>query len=120
MLKGIECLEYGLSLANMAQGEQLDVSRGINCSVSHEPLGVCAGVVPFNFPVMVPLWMVTIAIAAGNTVILKPSEKVPSAVLWLAEAFREAGMPDGGCNVIHGDKETVDAILDEQRNKAVT
>jgi hypothetical protein len=109
VLKGIECLEFGLSLENMAQGEQLDVSRGINCSVTHEPLGVVAGVVPFNFPVMVPLWMLPQALAAGNTFVLKPSELVPYGALKLASLLQEAGLPDGVFNTVNGAQPAVEA-----------
>ena len=119
--RGLENVEFCAGLVHHMKGESLEqASTGVDVSQIRQPVGVVACVTPFNFPVMVPLWMVTTAIAAGNTVILKPSEKVPSAVLWLAEAFREAGLPDGVLNVVHGDKETVDAILDEPRIKAVS
>lgn len=119
--RGLENVEFCAGLVHHMKGETLEqASTGVDVSQIRQPVGVVACVTPFNFPVMVPLWMVTTAIAAGNTVILKPSEKVPSAVLWLAEAFREAGLPDGVLNVVHGDKETVDAILDEPRIKAVS
>ena len=119
VLKGIECLEYGLSLENMAQGEQLDVSRGINCSITHEPLGVVAGVVPFNFPVMVPLWMLPQALAAGNTFVLKPSEVVPYGAIKLASLLQEAGLPDGVFNTINGSQPAVEAIVDHPDIKAM-
>ena len=112
VLKGIECVEYGTSISNLAQGEQLDVSRGINCEVTHEPVGVCAGIVPFNFPTMVPLWMLPQALAAGNTFILKPSEQVPYGSMRLAEIFKEAGLPDGVLNIVNGGRETVEALCD--------
>ena len=114
VLKGIECVEYGTSISNLAQGEQLDVSRGINCEVTHEPVGVCAGIVPFNFPTMVPLWMLPQALAAGNTFILKPSEQVPYGSMRLAEIFQEAGLPDGVLNIVNGGKETVEALCDHE------
>jgi len=85
-----------------------------------QPVGVCAGITPFNFPVMVPLWMFPVAIACGNTFILKPSEKVPSASMRMAELFSEAGLPDGVFNVVHGDKEAVDAILNHPGIHAVS
>lgn len=112
VLKGIECVEFGTSISNLAQGEQLDVSRGINCEVTHEPVGVCAGIVPFNFPTMVPLWMLPQALAAGNTFVLKPSEQVPYGSMRLAEIFKEAGLPDGVLNIVNGGKETVEALCD--------
>ena len=110
VLKGIECVEYGCSLHNIAQGEQLDVSRGINCAVTYEPVGVCAGVVPFNFPTMVPLWMLPQALVTGNTFVLKPSEQVPYGSMKLALLFKEAGLPDGVLNVVNGDKVAVDRL----------
>ena len=112
VLKGIECLEFGCALPNLAQGQQLDVSRGIKCEVSYEPIGVCAGVSPFNFPVMVPLWMLPQALAAGNTFVLKPSEQVPYGAMRLAVLLAEAGLPDGVFNVVNGRRDTVEALCD--------
>jgi malonate-semialdehyde dehydrogenase (acetylating)/methylmalonate-semialdehyde dehydrogenase len=117
--KAIECVEFGTSVHNLAQGEQLDVSRGINCEVTHEPVGVCAGIVPFNFPAMVPLWMLPQALTSGNTFVLKPSEQVPYSAMRLAELFKEAGLPDGVLNVVNGGKETVEAICDHPDIQAV-
>ncbi|MCY1071692.1 CoA-acylating methylmalonate-semialdehyde dehydrogenase [Nannocystis sp. RBIL2] len=119
VLKGIECLEYGISLQNMVAGEQLDVSRGINCSITYEPLGVCAGIVPFNFPIMVPLWMLPQALVSGNTFILKPSEVVPYGAMKLAELLREAGLPAGVFNTVNGGQPAVEAIADHPDIKAV-
>src|SRR5213075_1537454 len=85
-----------------------------------QPVGVCAGITPFNFPVMVPLWMFPMAIACGNTFVLKPSEKVPSASILMAELFKQAGLPDGVLNVVHGDKIAVDAILNHPSVNAVS
>lgn len=119
VLKGIECLEYGISLQNMIAGEQLDVSRGINCSTTYEPLGVCAGIVPFNFPVMVPLWMLPQALVAGNCFILKPSEVVPYGAAKLGELLREAGLPAGVYNTVNGGQAAVEAIADHPGIKAV-
>jgi len=98
-------------------GERLAVLLGDQV---RQPIGVCAGITPFNFPVMVPLWMFPVAIACGNTFVLKPSEKVPSASLRMAELFKEAGLPDGVLNVVHGDKEAVDAILNHSGIAAVS
>ncbi|MDP2270186.1 MAG: CoA-acylating methylmalonate-semialdehyde dehydrogenase [Archangium sp.] len=117
--KGIECVEFAASLHMMADGGQLDVSRGVNCQVTHEPLGVVAGIVPFNFPVMVPLWMAPNAIMAGNAFILKPSEVVPYGAMKLASLWQEAGLPDGIFNVVNGQRETVEAIVDHPEIKAV-
>jgi malonate-semialdehyde dehydrogenase (acetylating)/methylmalonate-semialdehyde dehydrogenase len=118
VLKGIECVEMGASLQNMAAGEQLDVSRGVNCRVIHEPHGVVAGIVPFNFPTMVPLWMIPQALVGGNAMVLKPSEKVPFGAMRVAELLQEAGLPDGVLNVVNGSKETVEAIVDHPGIKA--
>lgn len=119
VLKGIECVEYGCSLGNVAQGEQLDVSRGINCSVTHEPVGVCAGVVPFNFPTMVPLWMLPQALTTGNTFVLKPSEQVPFGSMKLALLLKEAGLPDGVLNIVNGGREAVETLSDSDTVKAL-
>ena len=117
--KGIECVEFAASLHMMADGGQLDVSRGVNCRVTHEGLGVVAGIVPFNFPVMVPLWMVPNALMAGNAFILKPSEIVPYGAMKLAALLQEAGLPDGLFNVVNGQRECVEAIVDHEDIKAV-
>jgi malonate-semialdehyde dehydrogenase (acetylating)/methylmalonate-semialdehyde dehydrogenase len=117
--KGIECIEFAASLPNMVAGGQLDVSRGINCQVTDEPLGVVAGITPFNFPIMVPLWTLPIAITAGNTFILKPSELVPYGSLRLAALLKEAGLPDGVVNVVNGGKEPVEAVVDHPEIDAV-
>ncbi len=117
--KGIECVEMGCALANMIGGEQIDVSRGINCSVTYEPLGVCAGIVPFNFPVMVPLWMIPQVLIGGNAFILKPSEQVPFGAMKLGLLLQEAGLPDGVFNVINGARPAVEAIVDHPEIKAV-
>lgn len=117
--KGIECVEMGASLANMVAGGQIDVSRGVNCEVTHEALGVVAGVVPFNFPVMVPLWMLPQALLGGNSFILKPSEQVPYGAMKLALLLKEAGLPDGVFNIVNGTREVVEAICDHPDIKAV-
>lgn len=117
--KGIECVEMGCSLANMAAGGQLDVSRGVNCEVTQEALGVVAGIAPFNFPIMVPLWMMPQALLAGNCFILKPSEIVPYGAMKLSQIFKEAGLPDGVFNVVNGGREVVEAICDHPDIKAV-
>src|ERR1700716_562705 len=96
------------------------VSRDADVHSFRQPLGVCAGITPFNFPIMVPLWMHPIALATGNTFILKPSERDPSASNFVAELYREAGLPDGVFNVVHGDKVAVDALLDHPDVAAVS
>lgn len=117
--KGIECVEFAASLHMMGDGGQLDVSRGVNCRITHEPLGVVGGIVPFNFPVMVPLWMVPNALMAGNAFILKPSEVVPYGATRIAQLLQEAGLPDGLFNVVNGQRETVEAIVDHPEIQAV-
>jgi malonate-semialdehyde dehydrogenase (acetylating) / methylmalonate-semialdehyde dehydrogenase len=120
VLKGIECLEYGCSLPNMVAGGQLDVSRGVNCRVTYEPLGVVAGIVPFNFPAMVPMWTLPQMLVAGNTVILKPSEVVPFSVRKIALLAQEAGLPPGVLNLVNGGQPAVEAIVDHPDVKAVS
>jgi malonate-semialdehyde dehydrogenase (acetylating) / methylmalonate-semialdehyde dehydrogenase len=114
VLKAIECVEYGCSLPNIAAAPQLDVSRGVNCKIVYESLGIVAGVTPFNFPLMVPLWMLPQALVGGNAFILKPSEQVPLSVVRLAEMLQEAGLPDGIFNVVNGGRETVEALCDDE------
>ncbi len=117
--KGIECVEYGCSLPNLAAGNQLEVSRGVACEVAYAPLGVVAGITPFNFPLMVPLWMLPQALVGGNAFILKPSERVPLSTLRLAELLKEAGLPDGVFNMVQGGRDAVEAICDHPLVKAV-
>ncbi|NOZ75992.1 MAG: CoA-acylating methylmalonate-semialdehyde dehydrogenase [FCB group bacterium] len=119
ILRGIEVVEFAASLPNMLKGESSNVGHGINCTMTHEPLGVVAGITPFNFPIMVPLWMIPIAITSGNCFILKPSEQTPLAALKLAEYLQEAGLPNGVLNVINGSREAVESICDHPDIKAV-
>ncbi len=119
--RGIENLEFATGIPNLLKGgfsEQ--VSGGVDVYQIRQPLGVVAGITPFNFPAMVPMWMFATAIAAGNTFVLKPSEKDPSASNYLAELLKEAGVPDGVFNVVHGDKVAVDAILEHPDIAAVS
>ncbi len=110
--RGIEVIEFASGVPHLLKGEHAeDVGRGVDCHSLLQPVGVCAGITPFNFPVMVPLWMFPVAIACGNTFVLKPSEKVPSCSLRMAELFKEAGLPDGVLSVVPGDKEAVDTLL---------
>ena len=111
--RGLEVVEFACGIAHLAKGEYSEkVSTGVDVYSLRQPLGVVGIISPFNFPAMVPMWFFPIAIAAGNTVVLKPSEKDPSASIWMANAMKEAGLPDGVFNVVHGDKESVDALLD--------
>ncbi|MGX1700978.1 CoA-acylating methylmalonate-semialdehyde dehydrogenase [Microbacterium sp. NPDC055357] len=110
--RGMEVVEFACGLGHLTKGAYSEnVSTSIDVYTLRQPLGVVGIISPFNFPAMVPLWFFSIAIAAGNAVVLKPSEKDPSAANWLAELFTEAGLPDGVLNVVHGDKEAVDALL---------
>ena len=111
--RGLEVVEFATSIPHLLKGEYSEnVSTGVDVYSVHQPLGVVGIISPFNFPAMVPLWFFPIAIAAGNTVVLKPSEKDPSAAIWMAKLLKEAGLPDGVFNVVHGDKESVDALLE--------
>lgn len=119
VMKGIEVLEFALSLQNLDAGDALEVSRGVTCTTRRVPLGVVAGIVPFNFPVMVPMWMFPIAIAAGNAFVLKPSERVPTASTMIAELWKRAGLPDGVFSIVNGDAAVVDALIDHPGIEAV-
>ena len=119
--RGIENLEFACGIPNLLKGGFTEqASTGVDVFQIRQPLGVVAGITPFNFPAMVPMWMFATAIATGNTFILKPSEKDPSAAMFLAELLHEAGVPDGVFNVVHGDKVAVDAILDHPDIAAVS
>jgi malonate-semialdehyde dehydrogenase (acetylating)/methylmalonate-semialdehyde dehydrogenase len=119
--RGLEVVEFACGIPQLLKGDYSDqVSRGVDAFSFREPVGVCAGITPFNFPVMVPMWMFPVAIACGNTFVLKPSERDPSAAVRIAELWAEAGLPDGVFNVVHGDKESVDALLDHTDVAAIS
>jgi malonate-semialdehyde dehydrogenase (acetylating)/methylmalonate-semialdehyde dehydrogenase len=119
--RGIEMVEFAVGIPQMLKGEFTDqISRGIDAWSMRQALGVVAGITPFNFPVMVPMWMFPVALACGNTFILKPSERDPSASLLHARLLKEAGLPDGVFNVVQGDKVTVDALLDHPVVQAIS
>jgi malonate-semialdehyde dehydrogenase (acetylating) / methylmalonate-semialdehyde dehydrogenase len=119
--RGLEVIEFACGIPTLLKGDYSDqVSTGVDVFSFREPLGVCAGITPFNFPAMVPMWMHPVAIACGNTFVLKPSERDPSASLLVAELWAEAGLPDGVFNVVQGDKEAVDALLDDPDVAAVS
>ncbi|TYQ17238.1 UNVERIFIED_ORG: malonate-semialdehyde dehydrogenase (acetylating)/methylmalonate-semialdehyde dehydrogenase [Zoogloea ramigera] len=119
--RGIEMVEFAVGIPQMLKGEFTEqISRGIDAWSVRQPLGVVAGITPFNFPVMVPMWMFPLAIACGNTFILKPSERDPSASLLHAKLLKEAGLPDGVFNVVQGDKLAVDALLDHPSIQALS
>src|SRR6201986_2473077 len=120
-IRGLEVGEYACGIPPLLKGEFSEqVSTDVDAFSFRQPLGVCAGITPFNFPAMVPMWMYPIAIATGNTFVLKPSERDPSASQFVAELWAEAGLPDGVFNVVHGDKEAVDALLTHPEVAAVS
>ncbi|MCE1173883.1 MAG: CoA-acylating methylmalonate-semialdehyde dehydrogenase [Propionibacteriales bacterium] len=119
--RGLENVEFAAGLVHLLKGDYSEqVSRGVDVHSIKQPVGVVACITPFNFPIMVPLWMTASAIACGNTVVLKPSEKDPSASVFLAKLFADAGLPDGVLNVVHGDAEAVNTLLDSPEVKAVS
>ena len=119
--RGIENVEYACSAPEFLKGEfSKNVGPSIDSWSEFQPLGVVAGITPFNFPAMVPLWMFPMAIVCGNTFVLKPSEKDPSSTLFIAQLLKEAGLPDGVMNVVNGDKEAVDTVLHDPRIQAVS
>ncbi|HNS86477.1 MAG TPA: aldehyde dehydrogenase family protein, partial [Parvularculaceae bacterium] len=119
--RGLEVIEFACGVPHLQKGEYTDqAGPGIDVYSMRQPLGVCAGVTPFNFPAMIPMWMFGVAVACGNTFIVKPSERDPSVPLRLAELMMEAGLPEGVLNVVNGDKEAVDALLEDPRVKAIS
>jgi malonate-semialdehyde dehydrogenase (acetylating)/methylmalonate-semialdehyde dehydrogenase len=121
VMRGIEVVEFACGIPSLFMGESIEnIARNVDCETIRHPLGVCAGVTPFNFPAMVPLWMYPIAITCGNTFILKPSEKVPLSSELIAQLLMEAGLPKGVLSIVHGGKESVDALLTHPLVKAVS
>ncbi|HET8567036.1 MAG TPA: CoA-acylating methylmalonate-semialdehyde dehydrogenase [Solirubrobacterales bacterium] len=121
VLRGLEVVEFACGIPQLLKGEYSDqVSTGVDAFSFRQPLGVCAGITPFNFPAMVPMWMHPVAIACGNAFVLKPSERDPSASNLVAELYSEAGLPEGVFNVVHGDKAAVDALLDHPDVAAIS
>ncbi len=119
--RGIEVVEFACGMPHLLKGEHsLNVGTGVDSFSLLQPLGVCAGITPFNFPAMVPMWMFPIAIAAGNTFVLKPADKDPSASLYIAELFSQAGLPKGVFNVVHGVADAVNALITHDQVKAVS
>ncbi|MBS9405745.1 aldehyde dehydrogenase family protein, partial [Halomonas sp. TRM85114] len=119
--RGLEVVEFACGIPHLQKGEHsMNVGTGVDSYSMMQPLGVCAGISPFNFPAMVPMWMFPIALACGNTFVMKPSEKDPSTSMRLAELLKEAGLPDGVFNVVNGDKESVDVLLTDERVQAVS
>ncbi|OZG72018.1 methylmalonate-semialdehyde dehydrogenase (acylating) [Hahella sp. CCB-MM4] len=121
LTRGLEVVEFACGIPHLLKGEHsLNVGRGVDSYSKMQPVGVCAGISPFNFPAMVPMWMFPIAIACGNTFVMKPSEKDPSTTYRLAELLAEAGLPPGVFNIVNGDKEAVDVLLTDDRIGAVS
>ena len=121
IIRGMEVVEFACGIPQLLKGEYSDqIGSGVDSWSLRQPVGVCAGITPFNFPVMVPMWMFPVALACGNTFILKPSERDPSASLFIADLLAQAGLPQGVFNVVHGDKEAVDALLTDARVAAVS
>ncbi|MFT6704022.1 MAG: malonate-semialdehyde dehydrogenase (acetylating)/methylmalonate-semialdehyde dehydrogenase, partial [Gammaproteobacteria bacterium] len=119
--RGLEVVEFACGISQVLKGEySSNVAGGVDSWNMRQPLGVCAGITPFNFPAMVPMWMFPVAIACGNTFVLKPSEKDPSVSLRLAELMTEAGLPDGVLNMVNGDKEAVDTLLMDPRVQGIS
>ena len=119
--RGLEVVEFACGIPQLLKGEYSEgVANGVDSWSMRQPVGVCAGITPFNFPAMVPMWMFPVAIACGNTFVLKPSERDPSCSLRMAELLSEAGLPDGVLNVVNGDKIAVDALLTSPTVQAVS
>jgi len=119
LLRGLEVVEFAQSLPNLDRGGALEVSRGVTCEYRREPLGIVAGITPFNFPAMVPMWMFPIALTLGNAFILKPSEKVPLTACRLGELLLEAGYAPGLFSIVHGDRRAVESLIDHPEVRAV-
>jgi malonate-semialdehyde dehydrogenase (acetylating) / methylmalonate-semialdehyde dehydrogenase len=119
--RGIENVEYACGIPTLLMGDTLEqLARGVDCETMHQPLGVCVGITPFNFPAMVPMWMFPLALACGNTFILKPSEKVPLTSNFIIELLEKAGLPKGVLNVVHGGRDCVDVLLTHPKVKAIS
>ena len=119
--RGIEMVEFACGIPSLLGGETLEnVARGIDCEAIRQPLGVCVGITPFNFPAMVPLWMYPVALACGNTFVLKPSEKVPLTAMLIVRLLQQAGIPRGVLNMVHGGRECVDALLRHPHVRAIS
>ncbi len=119
--RGIEMVEFACGVPSLLMGENLEnIARGIDCDTIRQPLGVCVGITPFNFPAMVPLWMYPTALVCGNTFVLKPSEKVPLTAIRIARLLEQAGLPRGVFNIVHGGRECVDALLTHPKVKAIS
>lgn len=121
MQRGIECVEFAAGAPTLMMGKQLpDIASGLESGMYRYPIGVIGGITPFNFPMMVPCWMFPLAIACGNTFVLKPSERTPILAARLAELFEEAGLPKGVLNIVHGAHDVVNGLIEHQKVKAIS
>lgn len=121
VLRGIECVEFAAGIPNLMMGKQLpDIAAGLESGMYRYPIGVVGGITPFNFPMMVPCWMFPLAIACGNTFVLKPSERTPLLAARLAELFEEAGLPSGVLNIVNGAHDVVNGLIEEKKVKAIS
>ena len=121
IFRGLENIEYACGAPTLLMGDTLEnLARGVDCETVLQPLGVCVGITPFNFPAMVPLWMFPLALVCGNTFVLKPSEKVPLTAVILVELLEKAGLPNGVLNLVHGGREVVDALLTHPKVRAIS
>lgn len=121
VFRGIENIEYACGAPSLLFGDSLEnLARGVDCETIHQPLGVCVGITPFNFPAMVPMWMFPLALACGNTFVLKPSEKVPLTVVLIIQLLEKAGLPPGVLNVVHGGRACVDSLLVHPKVRAIS
>jgi malonate-semialdehyde dehydrogenase (acetylating) / methylmalonate-semialdehyde dehydrogenase len=119
--RGLEMIEFACGVPSLLMGDVLEnIARGIDCEAIRQPIGVCVGITPFNFPAMVPLWMYPTAIVCGNTFVLKPSEKVPLTAIRIAQLFEQAGLPKGVLNIVHGGRAVVDALLTHPKVKTIS
>src|SRR3954470_1540771 len=119
--RGIEMIEFACGIPSLLMGESIEnIARGIDCDSIRQPLGVCVGITPFNFPAMVPLWMYPVALVCGNTFVLKPSEKVPLTAIKIGKLLEQAGLPKGVLNIVHGGRDCVDALLVHPKVRAIS
>ena len=119
--RGIEMVEFACGAPSLLTGETLEnIARGIDCETVRQPLGVCVGLTPFNFPAMIPLWMYPLALVCGNTFVLKPSEKVPLTAITTARLLEQAGIPRGAFNLVHGGRECVSALITHPKVRAIS
>jgi len=120
ILRGLQVVETSISISSSIMGDKLEVSKDMSTEVRRLPLGVCASIAPFNFPAMIPLWTIPMALTTGNTLILKPSERDPGPAMIISELCQRAGLPPGVLNVVHGEVPTVNALCDHPAIRAIS